>query len=328
MDKLRALQYFVAAAEASSFSGAARRLDVSMQAVQKLINALERELGASLFDRGPKGLALTASGIQYFERCRGLLEQLASADDSVTPGRPRGTVVVGLPGERAERILGPALPHFHARYPHIGVDVRPLSRLTDPEAGAVDVFVMFGWQETPGLVRKFVYQTRYHVVASPQYWSAAGMPQHPADLRNHTCVLYRSGNTLLDVWEFTRAGEKASVRVEGWLASGNRDVLLEAALGGRGVMRATDLTIGNRIRTGDLAPALQDWTPGQAPPVSVLFRPGHRRTLRIRLFVEFVEGIFRGLNADHPGVTAMTAPRPPWWGKRHGRISSASRRHR
>ena len=51
MDKLRALECFVASAEEGSFAGAGRRLGVSVPAVQKLINALETALGVRLFER-------------------------------------------------------------------------------------------------------------------------------------------------------------------------------------------------------------------------------------------------------------------------------------
>lgn len=59
MDKLRALEYFIAAAQEGSFSGAARRLDVSVPSIAKLIGALERELGLRLLDRSTQGLKLT-----------------------------------------------------------------------------------------------------------------------------------------------------------------------------------------------------------------------------------------------------------------------------
>jgi DNA-binding transcriptional LysR family regulator len=70
MDKLRALQYLVAAAEASSFSGAARELGVSVAAVAKLVTALEKDLGLRLFERHTQGLALTAGGASYLEAAR------------------------------------------------------------------------------------------------------------------------------------------------------------------------------------------------------------------------------------------------------------------
>ena len=83
MDKLRALQYFVAAAEEGSLSGAARRMEVSVPSVAKLIGALERQLGVRLVDRSTQGLKLTARGEAYLETCRPLLEQLSQADAAV-----------------------------------------------------------------------------------------------------------------------------------------------------------------------------------------------------------------------------------------------------
>lgn len=80
MDKLRALHYFVAAAEEGSFSAAARRFDVSVPAVTKLVSSLERDLGVKLLDRSTQGLTLTARGAQYLESCAPLLAQLADAD--------------------------------------------------------------------------------------------------------------------------------------------------------------------------------------------------------------------------------------------------------
>ncbi len=97
MDKLRALQYFIAAAEERSFSRAARRLDVSVPAVHKLVNSLERDLGALLFDRSTQGLKLTAGGERYLEACQPLLAQMTAADQLVSgeATRPKGTLVVG-----------------------------------------------------------------------------------------------------------------------------------------------------------------------------------------------------------------------------------------
>jgi len=87
MDKFRALEYFIAVAEEGSLSGAARRLEVTIPAALKVINALERSLGATLFDRSSQGLSLTADGARYYESCRPLLQHLADADGAARPAR-------------------------------------------------------------------------------------------------------------------------------------------------------------------------------------------------------------------------------------------------
>ena len=79
MDKLRAMQYFVAAAESGSFTRAARQWEVSVPAVQKLIVALEKALGTQLLERNAQGVRPTVAGADYLDCCRPLLEELKAA---------------------------------------------------------------------------------------------------------------------------------------------------------------------------------------------------------------------------------------------------------
>ena len=328
MDKLRALHYFVAAAEEGSFSGAARRFEVSITAVAKLVTSLERTLGASLFDRSARGLALTADGARYLDSCQPLLDQLRDADEAVgtATDRPRGLLTVGAPPFVLQNCLAPALPRFHARFPEIEIDLRIANRVTDAEA-AFDVFVLFGWQEPLDYVQRIVGQSRYLVLASPGYWSAHGMPRHPKQLEGHQCFAFRNPHgTLLDLWEFERGGEVHAVKAHGWLASSHRNLLFDAALAGEGVVRASDFLVQDQLRLGRLVPALTDWNGLHPPPVTVHFLPKHRRTPRVRAFVDFTTEVFRSLEAERGGGVVAAAQRPEWYGKHYGRASSAPRR--
>src|SRR4051812_4311756 len=98
MDKFRALEYLVASADAKSFSGAARRLKVSVTAVANLVAALESKLGVRLVERSSTGLALTGAGAGYVDSCRILLQRMADADEQASAAlvRPKGTVVLGI----------------------------------------------------------------------------------------------------------------------------------------------------------------------------------------------------------------------------------------
>src|SRR5688572_19842978 len=129
MDKLRALQYFLTAAEERSFSRAARKLEVSVPAVVKLVNALERQLGAALFERSAQGLKLTAGGERYWDACEPLLAQIDVADQLLggEVSRPRGTLVLGA---HPELVMLPWLSRFHESYPDIQIDVRNVTRPT------------------------------------------------------------------------------------------------------------------------------------------------------------------------------------------------------
>jgi LysR family transcriptional regulator, regulator for bpeEF and oprC len=328
MDKLRALEYFVAAAEEGSLSAAARRLDVSIQAVAKLVTSLERNLGASLFDRGFQGLTLTADGARYLEGCRPVIDQLSEIDQSMgtAASRPRGEVVVGAPPFALQNCIGPFLPKFHARYPEIELDFRIVHTVDSVGDGPIDVFILFGWPDTPGFVRKAVAQNTYQVLASPGHWAAHPPVQRPGDLERHPCFAFRSPRgVLLDLWEFERGGLRESVKTRGWLSSSHRNMLIDAAVSGEGVIRIADLVARPLVRLGSLVPALGDWHGLDAPPVSVVFRPQHRRTPRIRAVIDFVTEIFRRLEAERGEGTVAAAQRPSWYERRSGRASKLAR---
>jgi DNA-binding transcriptional LysR family regulator len=331
MDKLRALQYFIAAAEEHSLSGAARRLDISVPAVSKLISSLERTLGASLFERTAHGLKLTSSGEIYLEACQPLLDQLDTADEALraTAANVRGTLVIGSPQMLAQHCLLPALPSFHARYPDLQVDIRNVDAATDAGAGSVDLYVVWGWYEPPAdLVQRRVGQSRFVICAAPGYRAAHGVPSRPKELEDHVCILFRTpSGTVHDLWPLERHGVKESVAVKGWLVSSHRDVALDAALAGEGVVRLTDLTIRAHIRSGRLVPVLVDWEMRDAPPIDVLYRPNMRRVPRVRLFIDFVTELFRELEAERgeeAGAQLRTI-RPRWWARR-GLASGAMER--
>ena len=330
MDKLRALQYFVAAAEMRSFSGAARRFEVSVPAVVKLINSLESRLGVTLFDRTVQGVKLTADGESYLDACQTPLEQLAAADEAVggSASRPHGVLVVGAPAFVSQGCILPALPRFHARYPDIQIDIRVVNRLTDTEASAVDVFILLGWPEGADLVHRRIAQTRLHICASPSYWAVHGIPQRPKDLEHHVCLLFRDQEgTVLDLWQHERNGEKESAKVGGWLTSSHRDVVRDAAIAGEGIARLSDFTIRSYLQSGRLVPVLLDWETKDAPPVNLLYRPNHRRNPRVQPFIQFVTELFRNLESEREDGTAprLLAERPHWHRRHYARASTTAR---
>lgn len=332
MDKLRALHYFLTAAEEHSFTAAARRLDVSVPAIAKMITALERQLGAALFERSAQGLALTADGQGYLDACRPLVEQLTAVDEafSDSSSRPRGTLVIGAPAFLAQHCIVPALPGFHARYPEIRIDIRFVDPAADVDAGAIDVFVDLGWPQRTDLVHRHIAQTRLLACAAPSYWAAHGLPQHPQDLKRHPCLLFRNrSGTALDLWQFRRGTVSESVAVQGWLVSDHRDVVLDAAMAGAGVARLSDLTVCEPLRRGQLVAALPEWELLDAPPVNLLYRPNHRRVARVRLFIDFVTALFRQLESERDGGPAASRfPPPPWQAHRRARGSAAARADR
>lgn len=329
MDKLRALHYFLAAVEEGSFSGAARRFDVSVPAVTKLVAALERELGAKLLDRNTRGLKLTARGDVYREACKPLLAQLDDADRAVSgDGLMRvRTLVVGAPALFTRALLIPALPDFRERQPKVAIELRTVDHLTvtDSLARGIDVLVALGWPTALDMIQRPLAQTRLIVCASPAYWRRHGMPERPSDLSRHACVTVRSPEgTVLDLWRHSRESEVEEVAVRGWLTCESRDDVLQAVLHGQGVGRFADLSVWSHVRDGLLQPVLLDWDSADAPPFNALVRPDARRDGPTQEFVAFIGQLLSDVEAQ---CKALIGPRPTpkqpdWYTKRQGRAST------
>jgi len=330
MDKLRALQYFVAAAEEGSLSGAARRCEVSVPSIAKLLGALERELGVRLVDRNTQGLKLTGRGESYLETCRPLLEQLQQADAAASASAPRAerTLVVGAPGLLSRLLLVPGLARFRERFPHVRIDLRSIDHLTvtDAQARGLDVLVALGWPGDVSFVQRRLAQSQLIVCARPEYWERHGIPQRPRDLEAHACLLVRvPEGTVLDLWRHVRGAEKEEVAVRGWLVSESRDYVLQAALSGQGVGRFADLSVWPHVASGELQPVMTDWGSSDAPPFSALYRPEARGDAAVQGFVAFLQDLLREVELQCQrlvGDRPATA-RPAWYGTRQGRASGS-----
>ncbi|HXC58088.1 MAG TPA: LysR family transcriptional regulator, partial [Steroidobacteraceae bacterium] len=99
MDRLQSMSTFVAVASAGSFSAASRQLRIPLPTVSRKVSELESHLGAKLFVRSTRKLALTEAGQTYLASCRRLLEEVAEAE-RIASGQynaPQGELVLTAP---------------------------------------------------------------------------------------------------------------------------------------------------------------------------------------------------------------------------------------
>ncbi|MES1942570.1 LysR family transcriptional regulator [Salinisphaera sp. PC39] len=127
--ELRRLRYYVAVVEEGSLSRAAKRLHISQPPLSTQIKALEEAVGATLLERGNRGVTPTAAGAVFYEEVRVVLARLDQAR-----GRARqvhrgdvGMLSVGFVSIADYSILPPALKRFRARYPRAEVQLHELT---------------------------------------------------------------------------------------------------------------------------------------------------------------------------------------------------------
>lgn len=120
------LRYFLAVAQAGSFTAAAAACNVSQPTLSAQVAKLEDELGGLLIERGRHGAKLTARGELFRGRAAGALHQLALGRSELEEldGLKRGTVTLGCLPTTGAHLLPLLLPAFRSAYPGIRVNLR------------------------------------------------------------------------------------------------------------------------------------------------------------------------------------------------------------
>ncbi|MER7416470.1 LysR family transcriptional regulator [Micromonospora peucetia] len=124
--ELQQMRYVVAVAETNNFTRAAERCLVVQSALSHQIARLERELGASLFERTSRRVRLTTAGAAFLPAARQCLDaaERAAAEVAAAVGEVRGRLAVGLiPTVAAVDIPG-ALRKFRQQYPNVRISLR------------------------------------------------------------------------------------------------------------------------------------------------------------------------------------------------------------
>lgn len=173
--ELRQLEYFVAVAEEASFTRAAGRVHVGQSAVSVAIRALERELGATLFDRTTHQVDLTDAGAALLDEARRTLASASAARDAVDAvrGVVRGTLRIGVMQSLTIIDVASLLARFHAEHPRVDIALRPAlggsaALADDVRRGTLDVgFVSLPARRSPGLETTVLASEPLLVFAAP-----------------------------------------------------------------------------------------------------------------------------------------------------------------
>ncbi|WP_260190501.1 LysR family transcriptional regulator [Actinophytocola gossypii] len=160
----RDLAYFVAVAEELHFTRAAERMYVSQPALSKQIRMLERQLGASLFERDRREVRLTPVGAALLPHARRIAEEWSAARAAIESAKAaqRATLVVGMSTSPGRGLLPALRSRLAAEFPDARIRLRQVG-WADPVAGLADgtADVGFVWLPMPD-----AHRYRWVVVAS------------------------------------------------------------------------------------------------------------------------------------------------------------------
>src|SRR6201996_1559499 len=256
-----ALAIFAKVVELRSFAGAAGELALSKATVSKAVTRLEERLGARLFNRTSRRLALTDAGQKLAERAALLLaDGEALENDALSQSvTPRGLVRFAVPMTFGVMAVAPILPEFLKQYPDVTIDLHLSDAMVDLVGEGFDAGLRIASLPDSSLIARRLCAMPRYTVASPAYLERHGRPTHPMHLAQHRCLGYAYLSTP-DVWHYTNAaGEQASVRPGGPLRVNNGEALMPALLAGLGIADLPDFIVGEAIASGEVEVILDGW---------------------------------------------------------------------
>ncbi|MZD09064.1 LysR family transcriptional regulator [Streptomyces sp. SID5785] len=262
--ELRHLRCFLAVAEEANVTRAAARLGLTQPAVSRTLAALESALGVRLVDRSTHHLVLTPEGRSFHEKAT---VAVAAFEDALAAARtPLRPLRLGHAWSAAGAYTTPLLRRWRQEHPDVPLE---LLRIDDRTAGltrgAVDVALLRGPVETPGLVTELLHEEA-RVAAVP---SDSPLARHRtlrlAALAGEVIALNTvSGTTTLELWP-------PAARPTAALTVANTDDWLAAIAADQAVGVTSTATVGMHPHPGVTYVPLTDAPP---LPVHLARRPG------------------------------------------------------
>lgn len=244
-----------------SFAGVARARGTDASSVSRAVAGVEAALGIRLFQRTTRRLALTEEGERYLARALPLAEELqrAGAEARVLRGAVEGVLRLTASVTFGQAMILPLLPAFRARYPDLVLECQFTDATLDLVAERIDLAIRLAPAIEGDLIASRLMVTRYRVVASPAYLSAAPPLDAPGALDGHRLLLFPF-RPFRDRWLF-RGGEGGltEVPVRGDMILSPAGAILDAALAGMGVALLPNYLTDPHILAGRLTRCLPEW---------------------------------------------------------------------
>ena len=288
MDKFASLRAFVHVVEENGFAPAARALGMSRSQVNKLVIALEENLGAQLLNRTTRKISPTPGGRALYERARAILNDLAEAEAAFhdEQDEPQGDFRINAPMSFGTMHLAEAVAEFMAIHPKIRVELVLNDRKVDPVSEGFDMTVRIGEPtDTLALIDHRIVEAKRVVCAAPEFLSEHGAPNDPSSLERLPCLHYGAAGAPA-VWKLVGPDGVQESKINAIMYSNNGEVLRDAAVKGLGLTKLPTFIVGAELQAGRLISVLPDYQ-ASSLQICLLYPPNRHLASRIRLFVEF-----------------------------------------
>jgi LysR family glycine cleavage system transcriptional activator len=271
---LQWLRAFEAVARHLSFRLAGEELFLTQSAISRQIKGLEDELGAQLFQRDTRQVALTGAGATLLRAVQPMLERLDGAVRQIRATGARPRVAITTFASFATLWLIPRLEAFQREHPALDIRIAATDALHDLDDPDIDLALRFGMRDEapPGAVELF--GELLAPLVSP--WmldraerGVAAPLRTPADLAGHALLESDNPPMRSSEWRawshWLAARGLATLQPRNWLTMNYDHQRVQAAQAGQGVVLGRLPMVADMLARGELVepfgPAGRDAAP-------------------------------------------------------------------
>jgi len=290
LNELVDLRVFVEVAKRLSFTEAATSLGINKSAASKAVSRTEERLGVKLIQRSTRKLSLTEEGIRLFEKANGALSSIAEAEQEITHNQQqlKGKLRIAAPMSYGLTTLIKKIPEFMNKHPKLTVELHLEDKISEIIGEGFDIAIRIAELKDSGLVARKLGDIQHVTVAASTYLKQYGMPNHPADLSAHKCLIYTYRSTPKQWVYFDTQGEEHSVSVTGSFESNNSLAIRECLLKGSGIALIPAFIVQEDIQAGRLDVILQDYSGFTRNLYAVIPDRKHINS-KARAFIDFLK---------------------------------------
>jgi DNA-binding transcriptional LysR family regulator len=198
------IRVFLAVARAGHFSAAAFSLQMDNATVGRRVIALEKSLGARLFDRKPTGSVLTTAGELLLRSAEEVESRLihAQRDLSQKDVDVSGTVRIAAPDGFTTYFLCPRLVDLKKRYPSLTIQLVPMSRGVSLSKREADIAITIDRPKKGRVSVRRLVDYSLHFYASKDYLKRHPAPRSIEEMVQHSLVTYVQDVLIADQLNF------------------------------------------------------------------------------------------------------------------------------
>lgn len=284
---------FVKVVDCGSFSAAAERLGTTASAVSRQVASLEAALSVKLLERTTRKLRLSEAGVEAYVRCCHLVDSCQAVME--VAGRfnsaPQGLVKLSVPKAFGRKLIGPHIPAFLRLYPDISIQLM----LTDNPVDLIsdDLDLMIKITDTPplGLAARPLVNVCHVLCATEQYLFAHGIPEHPSDLAQHSC-LYLGEIPSDNRWQFRHrmTNDCVNVTVSGRFVTNHSEARLDGVLESLGIGCLPLFTAQEALKERRIVQVLPEWhyVTSYFGMAWILYQPNRYLSPKCRVLIDYL----------------------------------------